>query len=312
MCEVYGTKLHLAQNRKKYTIFVNSMNRWLVISAIALACVSCKMADRLNEARVELMHGQVVARVGTHRLYRSELDKFIPAGISPEDSAGIASRYITAWAEELLLLEMADEQLSKQQKDVSAELEEYRKSLLKYRYEQLYINQRLDTLVTEEETAAYYKANTDRFKLERPILKSRYLIIPSDSKSLKTIRKKMSSDDDSDALEADSLAFTVAIKYVDSSDSWMDAITLAQELGTDYRSMLSSIRNSTVEFKDENGNLHLAYIVEMVPAGKPAPLEYCSERIKDIILSARKHSLETALEKDLLEDAIQSEKLVIY
>jgi hypothetical protein len=122
----------------------------------------------------------------------------------------------------------------------------------------------------------------------------------------------MSSQDDTDALEADSLAFTVAIKYVDSSDNWMDAITLAQELGTDWRSLVGSIKNSFSEFTDDAGNLHLAYIVEMVPAGKPAPLEYCRERIKDIILSTRKHTLETSLENSLLEDALESKKFVIY
>ena len=288
------------------------MKRWLYIVAIAIAGVSCNMVRGLSDTTAQLLHGEVVARAGDHRLHRSELERFIPAGVSPEDSAGLAARYIKAWAEELLMLDMAQEQLSKEQKDVSAELEEYRRSLLKYRYEQLYINQRLDTLVTEEEIADYYNANQDKFKLDRPVIKSRYLIIPADSRSLKAIRKAMSSEDDTYALQADSLAFTSAIKYVDSSDSWMDAITLAQELGTDYRSLVSSIKNSFSEFTDDAGNLHLAYIVEMVPAGKTAPLEYISERIKDIILSARKHSLETALEQDILEDAIQSNRFVVY
>ena len=288
------------------------MKKLVLIALVVMTAMSCKMVRELSETAAQMRHGEVVARVGKHRLHRSDLSKFIPAGVSPEDSAGLAQRYINAWAEELLLLDMAQEQLSKEQKDVSAELEEYRRSLLKYRYEQLYINQRLDTLVTDEEISAYYKANPDKFKLDRPVIKSRYLIIPADSRSLKELRQKMSSDDDNVALQADSLAFTTAIKYVDSSDSWMDAIILAQELGTDYGSLLSSIKNSFAEFTDDAGNLHLAYIVEMVPAGKTAPLEYCSNRIKDIILSARKHSLETSLETDLLEDALQSKKFVIY
>ena len=297
---------------RKIIIFADYMKKVFFIMMIALAASSCRLWEGLSDTAAELTRGEVVARVGKHRLHKTELQKFIPAGVSPEDSAGLAQGYIKAWAEELLMLEMAQTQLSKQQKDVSAELEEYRRSLLKYRYEQLYINQRLDTLVTEDEISSYYKANPDKFKLDRPVLKSRYLIIPADSRSLKTLRSKMSSEDDTDALEADSLAFTVAIKYVDSSDNWMDAITLAQELGTDWRSLTSSIKNSFSEFTDDAGNLHLAYIVEMVPAGKPAPLEYCHERIKDIILSTRKHTLETSLEKTLMEDAIESKKFVIY
>ena len=288
------------------------MKKWALIVVVAMAAMSCKMVRELSDTAAQLRHGEVIARVGKHRLHRSELAKFIPAGVSPEDSAGLAQRYINAWAEELLMLDMAQEQLSKEQKDVSAELEEYRRSLLKYRYEQSYINQRLDTLVTDEEISAYYKENPDKFKLDRPVMKSRYLIIPADSRSLRELRKKMSSDDDYAALQADSLAFTTAIKYVDSSDTWMDIILLAQELGTDYRSLQASIKDSFAEFTDDAGNLHLAYIVEMVPAGRTAPLEYCSERIKDIILSARKHALETSLEKDLLEDALESRKFVIY
>lgn len=297
---------------KNFIIFADYMKKCFFILMVFLAAVSCRLVEGLSDTAAELTRGEVVARVGKHRLHKSELEKFIPAGVSPEDSAGLAQGYIKAWAEELLMLEMAQAQLSKQQKDVSAELEEYRRSLLKYRYEQLYINQRLDTLVTEEEISAYYKASQEKFKLDRPVMKSRYLIIPADSRSLKTIRAKMSSEDDTDALQADSLAFTVAIKYVDSSDNWMDAITLAQDLGTDWRTLVSSIKNSFSEFTDDAGNLHLAYIVEMVPAGKPAPLEYCRERIKDIILSTRKHTLEASLEKTLMDDAIESKKFVIY
>ena len=50
----------------------------------------------------------------------------------------------------------------------------------------------------------------------------------------------------------------------------------------------------------------------MVPEGKPAPLACCADRLRDLILSARKHELETALEQDLLKDALRNKKLVIY
>ena len=88
-----------------------------------------------------------------------------------------------------------------------------------------------------------------------------------------------------------------ALKYVDSSDTWMDALVVAREAGVDYRSMLAGFkvpsfnRDPFVEIPDENGNLHVIYVVELVSEGKTAPLEYCAERIRDLILSARKHAL---------------------
>ena len=284
----------------------------LIILCAAAALTGCKSAGRFSEAAQELFRGEVVARAGDHKLHRSELEQFIPAGVSPEDSANLAARYINAWAEDLLMVDMAEAQLSASEKDVSKELEQYRRSLLKYRYEQLYINQRLDTLVTDAEIEAYYTNNTRKFTLERPVIKARYLIIPADSRQLKKIKSMMSSADDTEVTEAEQLAYTAAIKYADMSDTWMDAITLGQELGVDYKVLLSSIKNDFAEIKDDSGNLHIAYIADIVPEGKTAPLEYCHERISDLVLSARRHDLQLSLEKSLLEDARKNNKFVTY
>lgn len=286
--------------------------RFFILLCTLAALCSCKGVGRFHEAAQELFRGEVVARAGDHKLHRSELEKFIPAGVSSEDSTNLANRYIKAWAEDILVLDMAEAQLSASEKDVSKELEQYRRALLKYRYEQLYINQRLDTLVTDAEIESYYDENASRFTLERPIIKARYLIIPSDSRILKKIRALMSSSDDTEVTEAEQLAYTSAIKYADMSDTWMDAITLGQELSVDYKALISSIKNGFAEIKDDFGNLHLAYIVDMIPAGKTAPLEYCRERISDLVLSSRRHNLQLALEESLLEDARKNNKFVTY
>lgn len=289
------------------------MRKVICILSLALMALSCKVTRQVQDAAAELFRGEVVARVGNHKLYRSQLQDYIPAGVSAEDSASLARQWINAWAEDLLLLDMAEEQLSDSDKDVNKELEEYRRTLLKYRYEQLYINQRLDTLITDEEVEQYYLSNPDRFRLERPLIKARYMVIPAEARSLKTLMSKMSSEDEMEVMEADSLGAYAAIKYADAADTWMDAITLAQEMGTDYRSLLASVKNHFAQIEDMNGSiLRIAYIVDMVSEGKPAPLEYVNERIRDIILSSRRHKLETELEKNLLEDASRNQKFVIY
>ena len=287
------------------------MKKCLVL--IALAAVSaCQMVHRVSDTAAELFGDAVVARVGEHRLMRSELAAYIPAGVSSEDSLALAQSYIKSWAEELIFLDMAEKHLSAEEKDVTKDLEDYRRTLLKYRYEERYINDRLDTLISDEEVRNYYRAHMDKFLVERPLLKVRYMIIPADSRSIKTIKELMSSDDAMDAIAADSLAFTAALRYVDSSDAWMDAILLARDLGTDEVSMMSALRNRTIEFKGDDGLLRVAYVVDMVQKGSPAPLDYCEERIKDVLLSARKHELVGGLERDLLNDALAKGKFVIY
>ena len=279
---------------------------------LVLAVSSCQAVHRASDTVAVLFGDEVVARVGDHKLLRSELAGYIPAGASSEDSLALAQQYIHSWAEELLFLDMAEAQLSKEEKNVDKELEEYRRTLLKYRYEERYINERLDTLITDAEVRNYYEAHADRFTLARPLLKTRYMVIPADSRSLKTIKGLMGSDDAMDAIAADSLAFTAAVRYADSSDSWMDALLLARELGTDEESMMKALKNKFIEFKGDDGNLRVAYVVELVKKGEPAPLEYCADRIRDIILSARKHELVSGLEQELLNDARNKEKFVIY
>ena len=287
------------------------MKKCLLLIAL-VAASACQMVHRVSDSASELFGDGVVARVGEHRLMRSELAEYIPAGVSSEDSLSLAQRYINAWAEEHLFMDMAASRLSKEEQDVSKELEEYRRTLLKYRYEERYINEKLDTLISDEEVRAYYKEHPDKFLVDRPLLKTRYMVIPADSRSLKTIKELMSSDDAMDAIAADSLAFTAALRYVDSSDNWMDAILLARELGTDEVSMMKALKGRFIELKGDDGNLRVAYVVDMVQKGSPAPLEYCGERIKDVILSTRKHALASGLERDLLNDALVKGKFVIY
>ena len=287
------------------------MKKCFVLIAL-LAASACQMVHRVSDSAAELFGDAVVARVGEHRLMRSELAAYIPAGVSSEDSLALAQSYIKSWAEELLFLDLAESRLSNEEKDVSKELEEYRRSLLKYRYEERYINERLDTLISDEDIRDYYRQHTDKFLVDRPLLKARYMVIPADSRSLRTIKELMSSDDAMDTLAADSLAFTAALRYVDSSDAWMDAILLARDLGTDETSMMKALRGRTIEFKGDDGLLRVAFVVDIVQKGSPAPLEYCEERIKDILLSARKHELTGGLERDLLKDALAKGKFVIY
>ena len=256
--------------------------------------------------------GEVVAEVGNEKLYRSDLDALIPRGLPKEDSIYLAKQYINTWAAELVFLGIAEEQLSKTEKDVTKELEDYRKSLLKYRYEQLYVNERLDTAVSDDLVEEYYNSHKDKFVLSRPLVKARFLSISDDSPAKEQIRKRMSSSDVEDLIEADSLAYSSAFKFTTWSDEWVDVTVLAREFPTDYESLLGQVRNKWVEKVDTLGVAKLAYIHAMMRKGEVAPLEYSAPAIRDIIISSRKQALISSLEQDLLNDARENGNFVTY
>ena len=279
----------------------------IAIIGIVLPCLSsCRAISNF------LRGGEAVAEVGKEKLYRTDLDAVVPKGISAEDSVRLARQYIDSWASDRIYVAIAEEQLSKAEKDVTKELEDYRKSLLKYRYEQLYVNERLDTAVTEDKIEEYYNAHKEDFRLSRPIVKARFLRIHADSPMLDRIRKKMESSDPADIEEADSLAFSSAIMFAAWDDEWKDITALARELGVAYDALPDVAGKGWIRQDDTTGVANIAYVSAMMHSGDYAPIDYMSARIKDIIISTRKQSLISSLEQDLLKDARENGKFVIY
>ena len=224
----------------------------------------------------------------------------------------MARQYINSWASDRVYLDIAEQQLSKSAKDVTQELEDYRKSLLKYRYEQLYVNERLDTAVSHDNIEDYYNTYIEKFVLARPVLKARYLHIAADSPALKHIRARMSSSDANDLIEADSLAFSAALKFTTWSDKWIDVQVLAREYNMEYPALMAKVNRNWIEVTDTAGQMRLTYVSDIVQKGVVAPLDYCEEDIKDKIISARKQNLIMNLEQDLLREALENGQYKIY
>ena len=282
------------------------MRKTFILMLLPLLLASCNAISSL------IHDDDVVARVGRTKLYKSEVERFIPNMIPAEDSTRLAEQYINTWAMDLLYLDVAETQLTKEELDVTADLEDFRRSLLKYRYEQRYINDRLDTLITEDQIRQYYTAHADDFELKRPVLKVRFVDVMKDSPNMDAILKMMSSMEYDDIQRADTLAKSTALRWFDSADTWMDAGELAKSFGLDWEAMLSHLKGDMIRYEPEDRtDLMAAYVVEIQRKGT-APLEFVSERIRDILMSARKHDLMNSLERDLLQDALESKKFVIY
>ena len=278
----------------------------MLLILFAMALCSCRTI-------ASLIHDDaVVARVGEEVLYLSELQRHMPEYVTASDSASFASQYINSWAMDMIFQQIASKTLSVSEMDVTRELEDYRHSLIKYRYEQHYVNERLDTLITENQVNEYYNAHKDDFVLERPILKVRFIDIMKNSSNKDVILKMMASSDYSDIERADTLAHSVALRYFDRSDTWTDAAALSREFGTSWPLMLDALKGDFIKIEPEGrGDLLAAYVCDIIWSGT-APVEFCEENIRDIILSSRKHDLLVNLERDLLKEALDSKRFETY
>lgn len=282
------------------------------LTILAAVCSSIIMFPSCDWVSSIVHEGDVVAKAGAHKLYDTDIKAVIPSGLSPADSTALALQYINRWATEQLYQDIALKELDKADKDVSKELEDYRRALLKFRYEQSYINQRLDTTITETQVQKYFDTHKEQFTLQSPVIKARFAVIGAKSPYISQIRNYVSSDDDDGFESVDTLAVVSTLRYVDFGGRWVDASVVAREFGMDAQAFLSARRNGFVEKVDDSGNALIAYVRDIVQGGQTGPVEYYVDRIKDIILSTRKQALLSSLEEDLLKQAKASGEFEIY
>ena len=281
------------------------MNRIVCIIIAALLVCSCTLFESITK-------GVKVVQIGRAALYKTDLEKVIPKGIAPQDSALLAKQYIDSWAIKQLMLQKAEEQLPKSERDVEKLLEDYRTQLLVFRYENKYVEERLDTNVSVREREEYYMTHQGSFVGKNGVYKGRLVKMQNGSPNMQVMRNlaKSREIDDLEALEQ--LAYNSAYKYSNFNDNWVDLNIVAKEIGVplDELHKLMDKNGTSVEVVD-TVYTNILQVLEYVAPGEVTPFEYNSGRIKEIIISRRKQELLSALQRDILRDALNNNKIKI-
>ena len=281
------------------------MNKSVCIIIAALLVSSCSFYD-------SVVKGDKVAQIGRAALYKTDIEKVIPKGIPAADSANLARQYIDSWAIKQLMLQKAEEQLPKGEKDVAQLLEDYRTQLLVFRYENKFVEERLDTLVSDREMEEYYNTHTYSFVGKNGVFKGRLVKMQNSSPNLQVMRK-LAKERDIEKLEAfEQLAYNSAYKYSDYNNSWVDLNIVAKEVGVSLEQLQQVLDKEKLaaEIKD-TVYTNVLQVLEYIPAGETTPLEFNSGKIKEIIISRRKQELLSNLQRDILLDALGNNKLKI-
>jgi hypothetical protein len=266
---------------------------------------SCEFAGKTRR------QGQPLAAVGSKTLYAEDVKELLPQGVTEEDSLSMLHACVDAWVKKMLLLRLAEENLSGKQKDVSALLEDYRASLLVYRYKQEYI-ERVDTTVSEAECEAFYSENKQHLTLYKPVVRVLFIKLRKDSPYLERIRKIYTSNKPEDITMLENLCLQAALKFDHYGNRWLTLDELTKELpfrqgGYEDR----VVRKRTIEVDDEE-YAYLVAIRDFKERSAIAPMEYEYDNIKTIILNQRKQSMIQSLERRVLQEAKQINFVKIY
>lgn len=290
----------------KLRITRDRMKKDLILFVCILSLSSCRFYDKLfNE--------DVVARVGKNVLYQSDIENLNIKGhgLTPEDSSRAVMQYIYSWAKDLLLMDMAEKQLSEKDKDVEKQLEDYRRQLLVFRYEKKYVEQRLDTAISETQYRALYDAHPENFHTNVSLVKGSIIKIADDSPYLSVVKNLYRSKKPENMQKLEDICYASA-EWHKIYDDWISIEVVAQELDIDISYCENKFAQSLDYITQKDHYAYLVTLDDIIRRGSLAPFEYSRSKIRDIILSKRKQELIASLERNLLNDAIGSDKLIIY
>ncbi|MBV5335066.1 MAG: hypothetical protein JZU49_04600 [Sulfuricurvum sp.] len=273
------------------------------ISFLALFLTACNQFLQKEEP---------VAKVGERQLTMKELSGYVPDYLDATDSALWADDYVKKWVQRELLLLKAEENLKVDLKDVSKELEEYRNSLLVYRYKNELVKEKMDTTVTDSNIQKYFNDHRESFILNRNIVKAIYIKIPVQVSNPDNIKDLCLSENKEKQAKLNEYCMSYAKAYDRFNDQWVAADMVlgnVPEVIKDQDQFLE--RNRFVESTDMN-YYYIVCIRDYKLSGQVSPIEYVQNDIRNLILSKQKIEFLKQIEKDIYKEGLDNNKVKLF
>lgn len=259
------------------------------------------------------MQGTPLAKAGNNVLYFDDIKEIIPKNLSHKDSLAFLKNFIYKWIKKQVSFEKAELTLSEKQKDVSLQLEEYRRVILMNKFEQNIIAQKLDTNISLQEIEQFYEQNKKDLALRENIIKPMFVRIPKNAPNIANVKIWYKSERDADIDKLVKYVYKNKGVFFYDEHEWyvlQDFIkNLPLDIGTSEENFLHSSR--FFEFKDSL-DLYFLNIKNYKLKGDIPPPEYIKNQIKSIVINKRKINLITDIENRLLNDALNGKHAIIF
>jgi hypothetical protein len=245
-------------------------------------------------------------------LDKDDIEAILPQDYNSKDSVRIVNAYINKWATGLLLMDKARNNIDQnRQEELDRLVKNYQIELYAQEYLGELTKQNLDTLISEKDISSYYEDRKEDFKLNEDLVQFRYIQLDPLNTDLQKITKLFNKGDVNSLSELDSVKLTYRNYFLNDS-IWVKKSNLfdAMNVINPSNEKLYIKENKTWKLEDSLG-VYLVRFNKILTRGDRAPLSYVRPTVKQVLLNKSKLAYIKKLEKDLLNDAINSDKLKI-
>ena len=273
----------------------------LFLSLLFLAC----------NKNLELKGSNALVKVKNKVLYRDELENVIPAGLSKSDSIIVAENFIHSWINDVLLYDIALNN-NNNKENIDLLVENYRKSLLIYQYQEQLINERLTRKIDEQSLYDFYNKNRDKLKLERSLVKGMFLKVPVNAPQVDEIRKLFKSEPSVLRDKLESYILNNAVIFDFFTDKWMVFNDLIENFPKEQVKKEDLIVNRKTLEKQDNGFFYFLNIIDFLQPGDNAPFEYVKTTIHEILINQLRTDFLKKTEEELFKRALAKGEIQFF
>lgn len=250
------------------------------------------------------IEGDALVEVNGQMLYETELKRFIPTGISSADSLLFAENYIKKWVKDKLIYDVALKNLDDLH-EVESLVEAYKQSLIRQRYQERLVTERLSSNIRESDKLIFFEENQERFRLNNAIIKGLFLKIPVEAPGLDEVKKWYKSNSTESLEKIEKYCIQNANIYEYFYDRWIDFDEVSDNIPVPITNENTFLKaNKFVEVTDSMF-CYLLNIQEYIPAGSVAPYDYAESRIVEMLINQKRKDFVEKIENELYTDAVR-------
>jgi len=278
----------------------------IILGLIILCLTSCDQLTNVDQ-------DAVVARVGTHYLYLSDIEEQLPPNISKDDSILLAQNTINIWAKKHLLYDQAVFNLDQpSQTALNALVEDYRLDLWGRTYKESLVKSLIDTIVDTLMVQSYYKKNQSNFSLSENVLQARVLGLSKSALNLSDVKFRFQRNQEEDKRYLDSLRIQFT-SYQNKDSIWYTKRSFQEQFPSipvlDFDNYL---KKSQFFFIEDSFEVYLLWVSDYRLRNEYAPFQLVENTIRKIVFNQSKLEFIKQFDQEILQDAIQANKFEIY
>ena len=259
----------------------------------------------------DVKKNKALVKIGNKVLYTKVLEENIPKGLSSEDSIIAAEHFIRSWIDENLLYNIALRNVNDKD-NIERLVENYRKSLIIYQYQEQLINERLTKNIDEQSLYDYYNKNKDKLKLERPVVKGLFLKVPINAPQADEIRMWYKAKTSGARENLKKYSLNNATKFDYFVDKWVDFSDLMDNFPKEQLTKEDqTVQRKTIE-KQDSGYFYLLNITDCLLPGDNVPYEYIKSTIQEMLINQQRIEFLKKTEDELYQRALTKGEIHFY